>query len=312
MIPSRTIGKTIAVADEPHRPERVAHHRREHGRDGRHRGGDDEARLVAGREAALRPRGLEAGEVRMRREREARDEIASRVQCEEEDRQHRVDRDDRERAEDDVRPDLLAPAGPHRSSLRSPMRSMIAARMKIASASTVAIAAAYPDPVEQERVLVHVHRGDDRGVPRPAGGRVVDDVEAAQGVDRRQDEGDEDLVAEPRQRHREELAEGAGAVDARRVVELERDLLHARDEQHHAQAEGDPGADHADRRQRPREVAEPRPDERPEPEQVEQAVQRAVRVVHPRERLRDHDTRDQLRQEEGRAEEAEAPDLSCA
>ena len=91
-------------------------------------------------------------------------------------------------------------------------------------ARIVAIAAAYPTRLKMKRVLVHVHRRDDRRVAGPAGGRVVDHVEAAERVDRRQHERDEDLVAEAGQSDGEELAEGARSVDARRVVELERDL----------------------------------------------------------------------------------------
>ena len=61
----------------------------------------------------------------------------------------------------------------------------------------------------------------------------------------------------PGKRDREELAHEARAVDPGGLVELERDPLRAREEEHDAQAERDPRADQADGRQRPREVAEP-------------------------------------------------------
>ncbi len=98
------------------------------------------------------------------------------------------------------------------------------------------------------------HRG---GIARPATGGDPDEVEVAQREDDGEREHDHDLVAQAGQRHGEELPERAGAVDACRVVQVQRDLLDARHEEHHAQARVEPCAHQADRRQREVEVTEP-------------------------------------------------------
>ena len=164
------------------------------------------------------------------------------------------------------------------------------------------------DLVVLERVQVHQQRRHVGLVAGPAVRRVVDDVERAQGVDRRQHERHHELVAQAGQGDREELAHRAGAVDPGGVVERGRDLLHAGHEQHHAEPEGDPGADRADGAQRPVEVAQPaaRPVVRREHRQ--RRVERAILGVEPDEGLRDHDAGDHLRQEQHGAEEREAAD----
>ena len=168
------------------------------------------------------------------------------------------------------------------------------------------------DAVEEECVLVHVHRRDDRLVPRPAGGRVVDDVEAAQRVDRRQHEGDEHLVAEARQGDREELPDGARAVDARRVVEHVGDLLHPGDEEHHAEPEREPAC-----RSTPIEgsaqVKSPSQGRTSEPRPTSSSARLSGpgRVVDPRPRLRDDDAGEELGQVQRRAEEPEAADRAA-
>ena len=118
----------------------------------------------------------------------------------------------------------------------------------------------------------------------------------------------------PGQRDGEELAHGAGAVDPRGVVERGRDLLRAGHEQHHAEAEGDPGADHADGGQRPGEVAQPagRGAASRGRSCSSTALSGPVVGVDPDERLRDHDAGDRLRQEEHRAEEREAAHADAA
>ena len=55
----------------------------------------------------------------------------------------------------------------------------------------------------------------------------------------------------------DELAQRPGAVEPGRLVERRVDLAHAGQQQQRAQAEQHPCADHADRRQRGVEVAQP-------------------------------------------------------
>src|SRR5207248_9569814 len=96
----------------------------------------------AGREAALVPGRLEARQVRVRRPGEAGDEIRLLVQREEEDRQDRVDRRDREHGQDRVAAEQLGAPRGHARSVRSPIRSTIAASTKIVSVRIVATDAA--------------------------------------------------------------------------------------------------------------------------------------------------------------------------
>src|SRR4029078_12343012 len=136
--------KKRARRDDPNLPERVAGADRENRRGGRHGARDDEARLEAGRDMALGPRSLEAREVDPRRDREPADEVGLPMQREKQDREHRVEREQGESAEDEVRAEPVDADGRHWCSPRSPMRSTTAASRKIAIASTVAIAAAQP------------------------------------------------------------------------------------------------------------------------------------------------------------------------
>ena len=187
------------VAEEAHRPERVAGADREHRRDDGDRRGDDEARLEAGREAALRPGRLEAREVEARREREAGHEVGLLVQREEEDREHGVDREHREQRQHAVGAHPLEAARRHRALAPVADAEHDRGEHEDRHGEDRRDGRRVADLVVQKRVLVHVHRGDERLAPRAAGRRVVDDVEAPQRVDRRQDEGDEDLAAQARQ-----------------------------------------------------------------------------------------------------------------
>ena len=226
------------------------------------------------------------------------------LQRREDDAGDRQQRDQREHAEDHVAEGLLAP---RRHTARSAKRLMPERDHEDDRRQH--------DPDRRGRAhLAGLERaredleGRHRGrVAGPAVGGDVDEVEVAQRVDRRQRQRDRDLPAQRRQRDRHELAERARAVDPRRVVQRRRDLLHARGEQHHRQPVVDPRADQPDRRQREREVPQPRL--ALDPEHAEEAVQRAVvGVVDHLPHHRDDDHRDHLRQEQDRAEQRQPAD----
>ena len=166
----------------------------------------------------------------------------------------------------------------------------------------IPIAAAEPTCAALERPREDLERRHRGRVARPAVRGDVDEIEVAQRVDRRQRQRHRDLAAQPRQRHRQELPERPRAVDARRVIQRRRDLLHARGQQHHRQPEVDVGTDQPHRRQCQREVPQPRLALDPEPpeEPVQEPV---VGVVDHLPGERDDDHRDHLRQEQDRAEE---------
>ena len=156
-----------------------------------------------------------------------------------------------------------------------------------------------------ERVVEHQPRRNFRLPRRPAGRRVVHDVEVPQRRDGRERRRDEQLVADAGKRDGEELAYESGAVHACGFVQLLRDPLRPREEQDQDEPEGDPRADQPDRRQRPGEVAEPDLRERPRPDRAQERVERTGGVVDPGERLRDDDRRDRLRHEEHGSEKPE-------
>src|SRR5215218_6413835 len=106
-----------------------------------------------------------------------------------------------------------------------------------------------------------------------AGGRHVDQVERPQRHDGGEREGDRELTAQPRQGDREELADPARAVHPRGLVERDRDLLDAGQEEHEAEAEHDPAPDQAEGRQREVEVAEPAAGQAAEPDRAQRLVE---------------------------------------
>ena len=85
--------------------------------------------------------------------------------------------------------------------------------------SATPTAAAEPTWPALERAVVDLEGGHRRRVARAALGGDVDQVEVAQRRDRGERQRHGDLAAQRRQRHREELAQRPGAVDARGVVE---------------------------------------------------------------------------------------------
>ena len=93
---------------------------------------------------------------------------------------------------------------------------------------------AQPPGLEAE--LVEQDRRRGRRITRAAARGHPDEVEVAEGEDDRQRQRHHELVAQAGQRDREELAHRARAVDAGRVVQVERDPLDPRDEEDHAEA----------------------------------------------------------------------------
>ncbi|KNC24648.1 hypothetical protein FF38_03538, partial [Lucilia cuprina] len=124
----------------------------------------------------------------------------------------------------------------------------------------------------EEREVVDLQTRHHRAAAGAALGGDVDDVEAAQGPDDGDEHRDAELLPDGGQGHREELADGPRAVDARGLVEGGIDLGHAGEQQQHAQAERDPRADHADGGQSGVEVAEPRTGDAAEPDRAEELL----------------------------------------
>ena len=108
------------------------------------------------------------------------------------------------------------------------------------------------DAAVEEGPGVQLEPGHLRLGARAAARRDEHEVEGLQRPDHGERQRDAELVAQGRQRDGEELADPARAVDPCRVVQGAVDLLDPGDEQHHAQADAEPGADHADRRATPR------------------------------------------------------------
>ena len=146
-------------------------------------------------------------------------------------------------------------------------------------------------------------------VPGPAAGGHPDQVEGAQGPGDRERERDGELGPQAGQGDGEELPDRAGAVHLGRLVELGGNLGDPGDEQHHAEAEGDPGADHAERGQCPGEVTEPAAGEGVESDGAQQGVQGTLGPVDALEDERDDDAGEHLRQEVHEAVDSHAGQL---
>ena len=120
------------------------------------------------------------------------------------------------------------------------------------------------DAVAEPQVLQQRVEGVERdrlgGRARAAAGHHVDQVEHAEGVERAEDERDENRRLEQRQRHVPELPPGGGAVDARRLVERGVDVLQPGEQQQRDERRGlpDVGEDH----RHPGEVGSDEPDRR--------------------------------------------------
>ncbi len=228
------------------------------------------------------------------------------MERQQDDAEDRVDRDDAEHAEHDVAEQLLAAGGGHRFGSRSTRRVIGERDHEDQQREHDRHRRGEPDAAGGERVLVHEHGRHGRRRPGAAVGRDVDQVERAQGEDRRERQRHRELAAHAGQRHREELAHTARAVHARRLVQRERHLLDAGQEHHEAEAEHHPGADQAERGQRGVEVAEPAAGERAQADRPQELVERAGRRVDPHPRERDDDRRDRLRHEQHGAEERHA------
>lgn len=96
-----------------------------------------------------------------------------------------------------------------------------------------------------------------RGDAGAALGRDIDDVKARQRRDDGHGDADADLLAQAGQGDVAEFMPGPCAVEAGRLIEAGIDLGDAGDQQHGAETQQHPGADNADGRQRPDEIAQP-------------------------------------------------------
>ena len=157
-----------------------------------------------------------------------------------------------------------------------------------------------------EALLVHQQHHAEGAVGRATLGhhiRLGEHLKIANhGHERHEQEG------RPQQRQGEvtELSPGAGPIDARRFIELGRDILQAGDEDDHVEAEVLPHRHENDRWHRPVRVAQPV--NRLDPEQAQTVVQQPIaRVVEvaPHHRHR-HQRRDHRQEERGAKEAGEA------
>ena len=150
-----------------------------------------------------------------------------------------------------------------------------------------------------ERGLVHVRGHELGGLPGPAVGQQVGDVEAPQPVGDRHDHGGGPHRSDVGEADPGEDLPGVGPVQGGRLLQLARHRQQGRVQDDRVQAQEPPSLRDRDRRQDRADVRQPRPAEPVESDQVQEAVDQPRRVegVDPLEEQRDRRRRHDRRHE---------------